>query len=439
MTEAPATEAPATEAPTTAVPVTTDGDEWWRPIPQGLPRDALWILAGRGVRSFADGFVALLLPVYLLALGFDAFAIGTIVTSTLVGSALLTLAAGLIAHRHSRRRMLLAACLLMAATGAGFVLARDYWPILIVAFVGTLNPTAGDVSLFLPLEHTALSQTIAPRRRTALFARYSLIGTFAGAVGALAASLPDLAVAWAGLPRLFCLKLMFGLYGGLGIAALLCYRPLSPAVEAPAIETAAPTPLGPSKRIVYGLMTLFCIDAFGGGFVVQSLLALWLFQSFGISVTTAAAILFWTSLCSAASYLAAVPISERLGLINTMVFTHLPANICLMLVPFAPNLAVAIGLLLVRSALSQMDVPTRTSYVMAVVTPAERPAAASITAVPRSLAAALSPLASGYLLALTSFGWPLVIGGALKAAYDLLLLARFRRLHPPEESDRAPG
>lgn len=419
-----------TEGRTTAI-----GDEWWRPIPRDMPRDACWILGGRAVRSFADGFVALLLPIYLLELGFDAFAIGTIITSTLIGSALLTLWAGLIAHRHSRRRMLLAACLLMAATGAGFMVLRDFWPLLIVAFVGTLNPTAGDVSLFLPLEHTALSQTIEPRRRTALFARYSLIGTLAGAVGALAASIPDLAAGWSGLPRLVGMDLMFGLYGVLGVVALLLYRPLSPAIEA---TTATPqAPLGPSKRIVYGLMALFCIDAFGGGFVVQSLLALWLFQSFGISVATAAAILFWTSLCSAVSYLAAVPISERFGLVNTMVFTHLPANICLMLVPFAPNLAFAIGLLLVRSALSQMDVPTRTSYVMAVVTPAERPAAASITAVPRSLATALSPLLAGYLLALTSFGWPLIIGGALKAGYDLLLLIRYRKLRPPEEA--GPG
>jgi MFS family permease len=413
----------------------TIGEEWWRPLPPGLPRDALWILGGRGVRSFADGFVALLLPVYLLALGFDAFAIGTIITSTLIGSALLTLWAGLVAHRHSRRRMLLAACLLMVATGAGFMLARDYWPILIIAFVGTLNPTAGDVSLFLPLEQTALSQNIEPRRRTALFARYSLVGTLAGAIGALAASIPDLAAGWAGLPRLAGMHLMFGLYGVLGVVALLLYRPLSPAVEAAA--TAPPAPLGSSKRVVYGLMALFCIDAFGGGFVVQSLLALWLFQSFGISVATAAAILFWTSLCSAVSYLAAVPISERFGLVNTMVFTHLPANICLMLVPFAPNLPIAIGLLLVRSGLSQMDVPTRTSYVMAVVTPAERPAAASITAVPRSLATAVSPLLAGYLLALTSFGWPLILSGGLKAAYDVLLLIKFRKLRPPEEVARA--
>jgi MFS family permease len=389
------------------------------------------VLAARGVRSFADGFVALLLPSYLLELGFSAFAIGSIITSTLIGSALLTLWAGLIANRYSRRQMLLAACLLMTATGAGFMLVRDYWPILIVAFVGTLNPTAGDVSLFLPLEQTVLAQSVDPRRRTALFARYSLVGTLVGALGTLSASLPDLAAHRAGMAPLLAMQLMFGLYGALGIVALLLYRPLSPAIEAASVAPRAP--LGPSKRIVYSLMALFCIDAFGGGFFVQSLLALWLYQNFGISLATAAAILFWASICSAISYLLAVPISERFGLINAMVFTHLPSNLCLIVLPFAPDLATAISLLLARSALSQMDVPTRTSYVMAVVTPAERPAAASITAVPRSLATALSPLMAGYLLTLTTFGWPLLIGGLLKASYDVLLLIKFRRLQPPEE------
>lgn len=191
-----------------------------------------------------------------------------------------------------------------------------------------------------------------------MFARYSLVGTLAGAVGALAASIPDLAANLAVLPRLAAMQLMFGLYGVLGIVAFLLYRLLSPAVEV--VSAAPPAPLGPSKRIVYGLTVLFCIDAFGGGFFVQSLLALWLYQNFGISIATAAAILFWSSICPAISYLLAVPISERFGLINTMVFTHLPANICLILVPFAPNLPATIGLLLARSALSQMDVP-RTS------------------------------------------------------------------------------
>jgi MFS family permease len=409
------------------------GDEWWRPIPPGTSKDALHILAARAVRAFADGFVSVLLPIYLLELGLSVLAIGSIITATLIGSALLTLWVGIFAHRHERRRMLLAACLLMAATGAGFALASKFWPLLIVSFVGTMNPSSGDVSVFLPLEHTVLAQTIEPRRRTALFARYALAGTLAGAFGALAASIPDLAVERGGWTHLAAMQAMFGLYGALGVAAFLLYRPLSPAVET--VAEAAPAPLRQSRGIVYGLAALFSIDAFGGGFFVQSLLALWLYQAYDLSVTTAASILFWSSIFSAISYLLAVPISERFGLINTMVFTHLPSNIFLILVPFAPNLATAICLLLARSALSQMDVPTRSSYVMAVVTPQERPAAASLTAVPRSFASALSPLLASYLLTLSTFGWPLVIGGALKAVYDLLLLAKFQKLRPPEEAD----
>jgi MFS family permease len=391
----------------------------------------LQILAARAVRAFADGFVSVLLPIYLLELGLSVFAVGAIITATLIGSALLTLWVGMFANRYKRRRLLLTACLLMAATGAGFMLIGAFWPLLIVAFVGTLNPSSGDVSLFLPLEHTVLAQTVEPRQRTALFARYSLVGTLAGAFGALAASIPDLAVKWTGWSHLAAMQTMFGLYGALALGALLIYRQLSPAVEA--VSGAPPAPLQKSRKIVYGLTALFSIDAFGGGFFVQSLLALWLYQTYGISVTSAASILFWSSILSAVSFLLAVPISERFGLINTMVFTHLPSNIFLMLVPFAPNLATAIALLLARSALSQMDVPTRTSYVMAVVTPEERPAAASLTAVPRSFASALSPLLAGYLMTLSSFGWPLLIGGAVKAIYDLLLLAKFRRLRPPEE------
>ena len=285
----------------------------------------------------------------------------------------------------------------------------------------------------MPLEQTALAQTVDPKRRTALFARYSLTGTFVAAIGTLAAAIPELAAAHLGIPLLSMLQVMFGVYGAIGITAFLLYRRLTPAVEAPTVAPQAA--LHRSRRIVYGLAALFSLDSFGGGFVVQSLVALWLFQNFGLSVTTTASILFWASLCAAASSLLAVPLAERIGLIRTMVFTHLPANVFLMLVPFAPNLTTAIALLLARSSLSHMDVPTRNSYVMAVVAPEERPAAASLTLVPRSFAASLSPMLAGYLLSATTFGWPLLIGGALKIVYDLLLLSNFRRVRPPEEAE----
>jgi hypothetical protein len=294
-----------------------------------------------------------------------------------------------------------------------------------------MNPTSGDASVFLPLEQTVLTQTVKARRRTALFARYSLIGSVAGALGVLAAAAPDLAAKRYGFGPVAAMQGMFGLYAVLGIISLLLYRPLSPAIEA--TYEASSAPLQQSRKLVFGMAALFGMDSFGTGFLVQSLLALWLYQAFAISVTTAASILFWSSICSAISYLVAVPIAARIGLINTMVFTHLPSNILLILIPFAPDLTTAIGLLLARSALSQMDVPTRSSYVMAVVTPEERPAAASVTAVPKTFAWAAGSIISGYLFTLSTFGRPLLIAGTVKGTYDILLLIKFQKVRPPEE------
>ena len=254
----------------------------------------------------------------------------------------------------------------MAATGVGFAIVTAFWPLLVIAFVGTMNPTSGDASVFLPLEQTVLTQTIEPRRRTALFARYSVIGSLAGAVGVLAASAPDIAAAWVGCDRAD--RDAGDVRGVCGCSAScpcccigLCHR------RSRRRRRHRKRPRSKSRRLVYGLAALFGMDSFGTGFLVQSLLALWLYQTFQVSVSTAAAILFWSGVCSAVSYLVAVPIAERIGLINTMVFTHLPSNVLLMLIPFAPESPTAIGLLLARSALSQMDVPTRASYVMAVV------------------------------------------------------------------------
>ena len=393
--------------------------------------DARHILLARGLRAFADGFVALLLPIYLVELGFTSLAIGAIVASTLVGTALLTLWVGWVAHRHSLRRLLLGGAILMVATGLAFAWVQAFWPLLVIAFIGTMNPTSGDASLFLPLEQAALTQTVEARERTALFAHYSVVGSLAGALGILAASAPDLLVGMHATTRIAAIQDMFALYAVLGAVTFLLYRPLSPSVEI--AQDVPRAPLQHSRRLVYGLAALFGMDSLGTGFLVQSLLALWLYQTFHVSVTAAATILFWSNVCSAVSYLVAVPIAARIGLINTMVFTHLPSNVLLALVPFAPDLTTAIVLLLARSALSQMDVPTRSSYVMAVVRPEERPAAASITAVPKTFAWAAGSMISGYLMTLSPFGWPLLIGGVIKGTYDILLLLRFRKVRPPEE------
>jgi MFS family permease len=402
-------------------------------LPAGSSHSAEVLLAARAIRAFGDGFVSVLLPVYLLGLGFGAVAVGTVSTATLLGSAVLTLLVGL-PHpvpRLGRKRLLLAASLLMAATGLAFATVHSLWPLLVVAFIGTLNPSSGDVSVFLPLEHSLLSQAAEPKARTALFARYSLAGTLAAAIGALCAGVPAWLAAHSALDGLTAVQLFFGIYGALGLVAFALYRRLPVPAEPAQVRSA---PLRESRRTVFTLSALFSLDAFGAGFVVQSLLALWLFQRFDLSLQVAGTIFFWTGVLSAVSYLVAVPLATRFGLINTMVFTHLPSNVFLALVPFMPSLPLALALLLMRSALSQMDVPTRSSYVMAVVPPDERTAAASITSVPRSLTSALGPLPAGYLLALSPFGWPLVIAGVLKGTYDLLLLAMFARVRAPEEN-----
>jgi predicted MFS family arabinose efflux permease len=303
--------------------------------------------------------------------------------------------------------------------------------VLLVALVGTINPSAGSVSIFVPLEHTVLSRSVAAAERTRMFARYSLVGALAAAAGSLAAASPDFLGAF-GISRIAALRAMFVLYAALGVLGGVLYARIppdgTPAEEKP---TAA---LGPSRRIVYKMAALFSIDSFAGGFAVQSLVALWLFEKFGLSLTLAGAFFFWSGVLAAFSFPVAAWLAGRIGLINTMVFTHIPSSVCLILAAVVPNLELALGLLLVRAALSQMDVPTRSSYVMAVVTPAERPAVASVTSVPRSLAAAASPAIAGALFAAGFAAWPLIICGVLKILYDVALLWTFRHVRPAEEA-----
>ena len=392
-------------------------------------RRLLW---SRGVRAFADGYVSLLLPVYLITLGFGVFEVGVIATATLLGSGVLTFIVGFQAHRFEHRTLLVCAALLMAATGLSFAAVSDFWPLLVIAFVGTLNPSGGGVSVFLPLEHAVISQAVKDSERTAVFARYSLVGSLVAALGALFAGAPELLTAKLGISMKAALQAMFVLYALLGVTSALLYARLPK--EDPAAPQKTSSPLKTSRKMIYKLAALFSLDAFSGGLILDSMLVLWLFDKFQLSTLVAGTIFFWTGVLSAFSYLVAVRIARRIGLVNTMVFTHLPSSIFLILVSLVPSLPWAIGFLLARSALSQMDVPTRTSYVMAIVPPEERAAAASITSVPRSFASALGPVVAGSLLAGSSFGWPLVIAGSLKIAYDLMLLYTCRNIHPPEEA-----
>ena len=397
--------------------------------PQAHRTEIRLLYAARCLRGFGDGFAVVILPAYLIAIGLGPVQIGFVATVSLAGTAALTLLVGLIAPRHDLRNMLLLGAGLMVFTGIALPNFEYLAFIAVVAFVGTINPSTGDIGVLVPLEHAMLARHAADAERTRLFARYSLIGALSMAAGALAAGLADIFVAW-GLAEPAAFKLMFYLYAALGAGAALLYRRLPHAEAEP---TRPHAPLGPSRAIVYKLATLFSLDAFAGGFIAQSLLALWLFQKFELSVAAASLFFFWSGVLSAFSYPVAARLAGRIGLVNTMVYTHIPSSVCLILAAFAPSLALTLALLLVRAALSQMDVPTRTSYVMAVVTPAERTAAASVTAVPRSLASSVSPVFAGALLTLPFSGLPLVLCGSLKIVYDLTLLFTFRHVKPPEE------
>ena len=393
--------------------------------------DIFVLFAARGVRGFGDGFAIIILPAYLSAIGFSPGQIGVVASASLLGTALFTLAIGLFAPRHDLRNLLLGGAALMAGTGLAFPNFDQIVFIGLVAFVGTINPSTGDLGVLVPLEHAMLAHGTSDQERTHVFARYSLIGALSMAAGSLAAALPDFMVI-ADIGRVTAFKLMFYAYAVLGLISVALYRRLPHA----RMDEARPSaPLGPSRGVVYKLAALFSLDAFAGGFVVQSLLALWLFERFDLSLSTASLFFFWSSTLSAFSYPVAAWLAKRIGLVNTMVYTHIPSSIFLILAAFSPNLYLTLGLLLARSALSQMDVPTRTSYVMAVVTPAERTAAASVTAVPRSLASSISPAMAGVLLATPFSGLPLVLCGVLKIAYDVALLFTFRHVKPPEERE----
>ena len=298
--------------------------------------------------------------------------------------------------------------------------------------LGTLNPSAGDVSIFLPVEQAVLAETVRPSDRTTIFARYNVSGTLAGALGALVSGAPAVIAERRGIDVVVAERWGFLLYAGVAVVLANVYRRL-PALAGRSAPGGTP-PLARSRRIVLELSALFTLDAFGGGFIVQSLLVLWLYRRFALPVEVAGTIFFAAGLVSAASQFVSAKVAARVGLIRTMVYTHVPANVCLVLAGIVPSAPLAVTFLLLRALLSQMDVPARQAYVMAVVPPEERAAAASVTNVPRSLAAAIPPLLTGMMLDRSAFGWPLVCGGVLKLVYDLLLLARFRSVPPlPEE------
>ena len=409
-------------------------------------RSTRLILVMRGLRSLAYGLLAVILGVVLADEGFSPVSIGVLITVSLLGDMVGTYVIGLLADSWGRRRMLALLALLMAATGVVFGLATSYPVLLVAAFFGTLGTSASETAPFLPIDQAMIAQVTLPERRTALFARYNLIASLSAALGALVAGLPGL-LTQAGLPLASGIRLLFGVYAALALVVAGLSLRLSSPVEAPgrppiglqSLGQRLAPPLHRSRGIVWRLTVLFSVDALAGGLVVQSLMALFFHVRFGVPLTTLSALFFGAGLLSALSFLAAVPLARRFGLLNTMVFTHLPSNVLLALVAFAPTFPIAAALLLLRQALSQMDVPTRQAYTMALVDPEERTAAASVTSLARSVGSSSSPVFSGLLLqgSLLVLGLPFILAGVLKAAYDLTLWSVFRRVPVPEEEDRS--
>jgi MFS family permease len=396
-----------------------------------VSRDARLILSARAVRTFAYGFQSVLLGVYLDANGFAPWQIGAVLTATLLGSAVLTAVFAATADRVGRRRMLRLSALFMTASGAAFALTTSYPLLFLASLTGTVGATSGEVGPFLSLEQAMLPQTAPPEGRTRLFSIYNTLGALAGAAGALAAGTPAVLQRWAGLGGPAAYRLMFAAYAALAVLTLWLFGRLSDRVETAGASSRGR--LTRSRDVVARLALLFGLDSLAGGFVVQSLIAFYFHLRWGIGPEVLGPVFLGVGLLQAGSFLVAARLAERIGLINTMVFTHLPSNLLLMAIPLAPTLPWAIAVLLARHALSQMDVPARQSYVVAVVDPGERMAAAGVTNIARNVAQSITPVIAGAAMQVAGAGLPFLLGGGLKVVYDVLLLAMFRTVRPPEE------
>jgi len=403
---------------------------------QWLSRDGKLLLTSRILRTFAYGFLSIILAIYLKLLGFDDILIGLLLASTLINSVIFTLIASFYADRLGRKRTLIIYAVLMSLSGLIFLSTENYVAMILAALIGTINVTGSETGAFLSIEQAILPQTVKDiQKRNTIFALYNMVGTFAMSAGILVAGVPDLLQQY-GLNQISSIKPLFALYSIIGIAVTLTYfmltREIEPknTIKRPLIKTLSPK----SKNIVGKLSGLFAIDSFAGGFVIQSVVSLWFFTKFGADLVTLSYIFSVAGLLTAFSFIAAARIADRIGLINTMVFTHIPSNILLILVGFAPSLPLAIGLYLARNALSQMDIPTRQSYIVSVVNEDERTAAAGITNVSRNVAQAISPSLIGYILyTLPSLAAPFVLGGVLKIIYDISLYLNFRNIKPQDE------
>jgi len=401
-------------------------------------RDARLIFAARLIRLFAYGFLSVALFLYLKGRGFGDATIGLLLTLTLLGDAGVSLWLTTHADRAGRKRTLLIGAALMTIAGVVFASSDNFIILAIAAIIGVISPSGNEIGPFLSVEQAALAQLLPDSQRTRVFAWYNLVGSFATAFGALCGGLLAQMLQNNGSSTLDSYRAVVIGYASLGIALAVLFLFLSPAIEVPASIALPRHPsffgLHGSQRVVLQLSALFALDAFAGGFVVQSILAYWFNLKFGLDPGALGTLLFAANILAGISALSAARLARRFGLVNTMVFTHLPSNILLMLVPLMPTVWLAVTLLLIRFSISQMDVPTRQSYTMAVVAPEERSAASGITTIARSVGAAFAPVMSGSLLAIPALiSAPFFIAGGLKIVYDLLLYRQFRAIKPPEE------
>jgi len=398
--------------------------------------DTTLLFVTRIARMFAYGFLSVVLALYLAELGFDPAQIGLLFTLALAGDAAISLWLTTSADRFGRQRTLIVGAALMLFAGIAFALTQNFFILAIAAIIGVISPSGNEIGPFLSVEQAALTQILSDKDRTRIFAWYNLVGSFATALGALCGGSLVQALQGTGTPALESYRTIVIAYAVMGAALALLFTRLSGAIQAPFTEAKPQSRFGlhRSQGVVLKLSALFALDAFAGGFVIQSLMAYWFHLRFGVDPGMLGAIFFGANIFAGISSLAAARIAAKFGLINTMVFTHIPSNILLILVPLMPNLPLAIALLLARFSISQMDVPTRQSYTMAVVAPDERSAASGITTIARSVGAALSPSLAGVFLSTPFIAAPFYIAGGLKIVYDLALYRTFITMKPPEEA-----
>ncbi len=402
-----------------------------------ISKDGKLILGARIVRTFSYGFLSVVLAIYLSLLGFNEILIGVVLTATLVNGIIFNLVSSAYADKIGRKKFLILYAILMIVSAAIFFVTNNYVALIVAALVGTINVTGSEVGAFLSLEQAILPQTINDeKKRTSIFAIYNMVGTFAMSGGVLLSGLPHLMSLQFGLDKIEAIKVLFLAYAACALAVLAIYLVLSPKIETRDKKENIPTirrNITPESRsIIAKMSSLFAVDSFAGGFVIQSIVSFWFYTKFGADLSTISYIFTAAGVLTALSYLLASKAASRIGLVNTMVWTHIPSNVFLILVAFAPTFPLAIGLYLARMSISQMDVPTRQSYLMAVVKENERVAAAGITNTSRNIAQAVSPSIAGAILGQILVA-PFVIGGVLKLAYDVALFINFRKIKPPEE------